>query len=129
MKFLKNVKKTAVKIGADAEDSAVSYLENAGLKLITRNYRLPFGEIDIIMKEEDVIVFVEVRYRKSPSHGEGVETVTYMKQQKIIRAAEYFLQQKKWREVYPCRFDVVTIEPSQDMTPRINWLKNAFQLD
>lgn len=116
-------------IGSNAEGIAAEYLKKQGLILIASNYHSRMGEVDLIMQEDETVVFVEVRYRTSKKYGEAVETITYTKQNKIIKTAERFLQEKKWNERYPCRFDVVTIEPSHGEGTSINWLKNAFQVE
>ncbi|MDB9828993.1 YraN family protein, partial [Candidatus Thioglobus sp.] len=85
------------------------------------------GEIDIIMldKFEQVLVFVEVRYRKNTLFGSAIETITPSKQTKIIRSAQRYLQQHDEFDEYICRFDVVGLE-SDLKYPKINWIKDAF---
>ena len=99
-----------------------------GLKLIEQNYLAKVGEIDIIMldKAEQVLVFVEVRYRKNTRFGSATDTVTPSKQAKIIRSAQRYLQQHDEFDEYICRFDVVGLE-SDLKYPKINWIKDAFE--
>jgi putative endonuclease len=109
--------------GNAAETRALSYLENRGLRLLQRNYRSRGGEIDLIMQQDDTLVFVEVRYRKSSLFGSAAESVTRAKQRKLISTASQFLQTRGLDT--PCRFDVVGISgPHQT---EIEWIRNAFQ--
>src|SRR3990172_585823 len=78
--------------GRKAEDIACARLQQAGLALTTRNYRSPFGEIDLVMQERDTLVFVEVRYRSSDVFGTPAETVDARKQARLRATAEHYLQ-------------------------------------
>jgi putative endonuclease len=93
------------------------------LRLLQRNYRTPGrggGEIDLIMRASDgTVVFVEVRRRSGASHGGAAASVSALKQRRIVFAARHYLM--RLREPPPCRFDVVTVEPSG-----IEWLQAAF---
>ncbi|ALE52516.1 hypothetical protein SP60_04370 [Candidatus Thioglobus autotrophicus] len=115
-------------VGNQAEDIALKYLIQQGLTLIEQNYLTKVGEIDIIMldKAEQVLVFVEVRYRKNTRFGSATDTVTSSKQAKIIRSAQRYLQQHDEFDEYICRFDVVGLE-SDLKYPKINWIKDAFE--
>ena len=109
--------------GDRAEDDALKLLQQAGLRLLERNYRTPGrggGEIDLIMREPDgTVVFVEVRQRRNARHGGALASVTSVKQRRLVFAARHYLL--RWPQLPPCRFDVVTIE-----TGRIEWLRAAF---
>lgn len=107
--------------GQTGEDHALDYLRERGLTLIQRNFRCKLGEIDLIMREKDSLVFVEVRKRASAAFGGAAASVTSHKQMRLIRAAQVFLQ--RYRMPPPCRFDVVAIECG-----KIAWLKNAIAL-
>jgi len=109
-------------IGQAAERKAYYYLQRQGLKLIKRNYRCRMGEIDLIMRDYNAIVFVEVRMRTSSLFGQSIETVHYQKQQRIIKAAQCFLLQRFQYRHLNGRFDVVGI----DNHSKITWIKNAF---
>ncbi len=111
--------------GADAEKLARSYLEAQGLALITANFASRFGEIDLVMNDGSAIVFVEVRYRKNPNFGTALETVDRRKQKKLVLAAQFFLQKKRWSNK-ATRFDVVGISPCNSNGLEYNWCKNAF---
>src|SRR5690348_17857614 len=91
--------------GREGEHYAEAYLQNQGLVLVERNYRCRFGEIDLIMREEDVVVFIEVRMRASQVFGGAASSITISKQGKLVRTARYYLASLK--SVPPCRFDVV----------------------
>ncbi len=108
--------------GDMAEQSVCEFLEKQQLRRVTQNYRCRVGEIDLIMRDSDTLVFVEVRYRTNPAYGSALESVTYAKQQRLIRAAQYYLQQKRLTEKVRCRFDVVVVQPDSP----IEWIKNAF---
>jgi putative endonuclease len=116
------------KIGNQAEEIALQYLQKYGLTLLDKNYTTRLGEIDIIMldKANDTLVFVEVRYRANNSFGTSVETVIRSKQQKIIRTALLFLQAQQKYQDFVCRFDVIGIE-SELKYPKIYWIKDAFE--
>ncbi|MAK90116.1 MAG: YraN family protein [Oleibacter sp.] len=109
--------------GHDIELQAESFLARQGLKPVCRNYTLRSGEIDLIMRDGDVLVFIEVRYRKDISHGSGAESITPAKQQKLIRTAEHYLQQEYGSRVPDCRFDVISASGEPVM---FDWLKNVF---
>jgi putative endonuclease len=110
--------------GIQAEKSAEAFLQKQGLTLIERNYRNKLGEIDLIMHENEILVFIEVRYRENSEYGSGIESVTYHKQQKIIKAAQYYLQVHQLTEKVQCRFDVIGIGKDHS---QVEWVKNAFE--
>ena len=109
--------------GDAAEDQALSYLQQAGLRLVERNYRTPGrggGEIDLIMRDRDgTTVFVEVRKRLNGRYGGAAASVGPIKQRRLIFAARHYLM--RLREPPPCRFDLVAIEKDG-----IQWLRGAF---
>ena len=111
--------------GRDAERYAEAYLQNQGLVLVERNYRCRFGEIDLIMREEDVVVFIEVRMRASQVFGGAASSITISKQGKLVRTARYYLASLK--SAPPCRFDVVL--SSGNRGEGLEWIRNAFWED
>lgn len=115
------------RIGQQAEALAKNYLQQHGLKLLTQNYYCRRGEIDLIMQDEQSLVFVEVRYRRSSTFGSALESVDHRKQTKLIVTAEHYLQQNTSR-FSSYRFDVVAITQDNN-TPSITWVKDAFQLN
>jgi putative endonuclease len=116
--------------GQYTEILACQYLENKGFKLIEKNFNCRMGEIDLIMKDEDSLVFVEVRYRKNNNFGSGAESITASKQSKLIKTASLYLQRHDKLNKYPSRFDVVSItgfiETSNIDNMNFDWIKNAF---
>ena len=113
-------------IGAKAELVACRFLEQNGLELKTANYQCKMGEIDLIMQEQRVLIFVEVRMRNNNRYGTGAETVTLSKQTKIIRTAQHFLSANPHMSSLDCRFDVISLKEHEQ---KIDWFKNAFTLD
>lgn len=114
-------------LGAQAEDLACQYLNQQGLQLVARNYRCKLGEIDLIMRDKDYLVFVEVRYRKQMGFGSNLESVNYFKQQKLIKATRYYLQTHNLYNTQACRFDVVALT-KQTGEFKLEWIKDAFQV-
>jgi putative endonuclease len=113
--------------GQQIEKQVEKYLQKQGLRFITRNYHSRGGEIDLIMQDQNNLVFIEVRYRKSARFGSALESVNKTKQSRIIHTAECYLQQcKKSYQVY--RFDVVAVSPDDNKELEIEWVKNAFQM-
>lgn len=109
-------------IGKNYEEVAVKYLKKSGYKIIEQNYRLKIGEIDIIAKDKNTLVFVEVKYRQTKEFGTPSEFVNKQKQNKIIKTAIFYLKQNKITSDF--RFDVVSI--CNDETEHI---KNAFSYE
>ncbi|WP_395057564.1 YraN family protein [Polaromonas sp.] len=124
---------TTKRLGDAAESLARAHLMRAGLKLIEANYRTPGrggGEVDLIMRAPDgTLVFVEVRQRKSSSHGGAGASIGATKRKRIIFAARHYLV--RFTSAPPCRFDVVLIEGRPDVSeaPTIEWLRGAFDAD
>ena len=109
--------------GTAAEDRALAHLQQAGLRLVERNYRTPGrggGEIDLIVRDPDgTLVFVEVRARASSAQGGAAASVGEVKRRRIVFAARHYLL--RWPAPPPCRFDVVAIDGE-----RLQWLQAAF---
>lgn len=98
--------------GDDFEERSATLLENYGLQIVARQYRCKAGEIDLIACDEHRLVFVEVRARRHRTHGGAAASVNRAKQCRIARCASHFLNRyPRWRHL-PCRFDVVTWEPT-----------------
>lgn len=106
--------------GEQHESAAAQYLSHQGLKLLETNYHSKFGEIDLIMRDADALVFVEVRYRKSNRFGGAQASITSSKQRKIALTALHYLQKRKQTNA-TCRFDTVSISPQE-----LQWVKDAF---
>jgi putative endonuclease len=112
--------------GDSFEARACSELERAGLTLLARNYSTRHGELDLVMREGDTVVFVEVRYRRSASHGDAASSVTASKQTRLILAAQHWLAAHPQHARRACRFDVVSYDGPADAIRR-DWLRGAFE--
>lgn len=114
--------------GRDAENACCKYLQAQGLKLLARNYHGRRGELDLIMRDRNTVVFVEVRYRRSAAFGGALESITGSKQQKLRLTAEQYLQQET--DLTNGRFDVVamteTVHNNGEGDYTFDWIKNAF---
>lgn len=109
--------------GEAAERLAERHLRAHGLVLRERNYRSPHGEIDLIMRDGETLVFVEVRQRSNPRFGSGVDSIDGRKQRRLRLTAEHYLQRQ--RSVPACRFDVVSLNGEGD----IHWIPGAFDAE
>lgn len=118
---------SAIVTGTEHEVLAAEYLLKANLQILHRNFRSKLGEIDIIAHDGPYLVFVEVRYRQDDKFGSAAESVTFAKQQKIVRAAQFYLQTHTWAQQLNCRFDVIAISNSTE-SPQIEWIKDAFHV-
>jgi len=107
--------------GEDAERLAAAYLEERGLRVIERNYRCRFGEIDLIAQDGRILVFIEVRQRHSAAFGGAAASITPAKRRKILRAARHYLAGRT--PAPACRFDALLL---QGATPGIEWIRDAF---
>jgi len=107
--------------GGPAEDLAAAYLERRGLKILARNYRCRFGEIDLVAASGAALVFVEVRARASEAFGGAAASITAAKRRRLVAAARHYLA--RHRQDRACRFDVVLVRgPARE----IEWVENAF---
>jgi putative endonuclease len=107
--------------GEAAEALAAAFLERKGLAIVARNYRCRLGEIDVVAREGDTTVFVEVRRRASAAFGGAAASITAAKRARLVRAARHYLSRLK--TMPPCRFDALLIEGDP---PRIEWIRDAF---
>lgn len=112
-------------IGRSGERSAERFLCDKGLRLVARNYRCAQGEIDLVMRDGETLVFVEVRRRKNADYGSPLETVSAAKQRKLVAAAQHFVLSQKVSSRQAMRFDVIGII-SDDTGEAIEWVCNAF---
>ncbi|MCP4320955.1 MAG: YraN family protein [Psychromonas sp.] len=110
--------------GVIAEKKALTYLLEQGLTLLHQNYYCRFGEIDLIMFDQDTLIFIEVRYRKNGNFGGALASINQTKQRKIIKTATHYLAQLT-SEPY-CRFDAIALDDSDNMPL---WVKDAFQVN
>ncbi len=107
--------------GESAEQQACDFLISQGFTLVERNFRCPHGELDLIMKDGDTLVIVEVRFRKNAKYGSALESVDFRKQAKISAATEFYLQTLK-SDMPRLRFDVIGISGNGEL----QWIANAF---
>lgn len=114
------------RLGLSGEEWASDYLRGKGYEILERNFRTPLGEIDIIAKERNTIVFVEVKTRASETYGRAEEAVGFTKQHQIIRVAQIYLK-ANGKENADCRFDVVAIHEKGSKV-EAELIKNAFYL-
>ncbi len=113
------------RIGAEQEQLARRYLERAGLQWFASNVHCRGGEIDLIMRDRDCWVFVEVRYRRDARYGGAAASVTRQKQQKLLRAAAVWLLARGGSfDTVNCRFDIIAITGRE-----LEWLPDAFNAD
>ena len=115
-----------IETGRRGEDAAVAYLKRAGYEIIERNYRCPFGEVDIVAREGGSIVFIEVKSRRSEIYGEPEASVGIEKQKKISRISMDYLQKKRLSPG-SVRFDVIAVK-MQLGSAQIELIKDAFDL-
>ena len=114
-----------IRLGQAGERAAVRYLKRLGYRILEKDYRLPFAQIDVIAREEKTIVFVEVKARRSETFGLPQEAVTWRKKQRLIKAAGCYLAAKNLSDA-PYRFDVVTILYPERGRKILNLIRNAF---
>lgn len=110
-------------VGTEYERKAADYLRTHGYEILEKNFRCRSGEIDLIGKDGEYLVFIEVKYRSSDRMGEPAEAVNYRKQRAIIRVAKFYMLKNQISEDTPCRFDVVVILENE-----ITLLQDAFML-
>ncbi len=110
-------------LGREGETAAAQYLEDKGYRVLYRNFRTRIGEIDLICEKDAIVVFVEVRSKRSNRFGSGAESVNWKKQQKVRLVAQVFLSHKQWFD-RPVRFDVIDVHFSPLI--HIQQIENAF---
>ncbi len=114
-----------LRLGNSAETRAAKHLTRQGLTRIESNYRCKAGEIDLVMLENNILVFVEVRYRSNPFFGSAAESITRGKIQRLRKTAEYFLLTHRKYAYMQVRFDVIAITV-QNQAEELVWIKDAF---
>jgi putative endonuclease len=107
--------------GQQHEQAALAWLQRHGLALVEANFQCKGGEIDLVMRDGDTLVFVEVRQRISTAQGGAAASITPAKIRRLVRAAQFYLM--RFSEPPPCRFDVVAIDAG-----RLEWLRNVIEV-
>lgn len=114
-------------LGDDYEAVAARWLQDRGMRVLARNFKGKTGEIDIIARDGQSLVFVEVRARSNPQFAGAAASVDRRKQSRILRTAQLFLQHHPHWAGLACRFDVIAFEPSQFAGgPQLRWIRAAF---
>lgn len=121
------VRRNTRAVGSDAERLADRFLTRQGLKPVAQNFRCRLGEIDLIMLDDDCLVFIEVRYRASNRFSAAGRTVDIHKQRKLIRTTALFLAKRPQFTNHIVRFDIVAIDADEDGNKTIEWIKDAFR--
>jgi putative endonuclease len=116
-----------LKLGSWGEEVAAAYLRKKGMKILARNVRLPVGELDIVAQHGRILVFVEVKTRRGVSHGYPQEAVGATKQRQILRAAQWYLAERKLDRLQP-RFDVIAVRGDGEVAD-IQHFPGAFDMD
>jgi len=114
-------------LGRWGEERATEYLSHKGLSVLERNYHCPLGEIDIIAQQDDVLIFIEVKTRRSMCFGLPAEAVTFKKQMRYFKIAQYYMKENGIKDIN-CRFDVVEVILNRDGSCQFNHIINAFQI-
>ena len=109
--------------GVDAEALAARFLEARGLTVLARNFRARRGEIDLVARDGDTLVFVEVRLRRSSAYGGAVESITPQKRARLVAAAQAYLL--RLRSEPPCRFDAILLDGLDPA--RVDWRRNVIE--
>ena len=115
--------RTARTRGAAIEQIAAQWLHQKGLSLITQNHHVKGGELDLVMQDGDILVFIEVKHRTTTRYGHPLETVTYQKQQRLVRAARLYIARHGLSS--PSRFDILAITGTPPNL-EFEWVKAAF---
>ena len=113
-------------IGRQAEDAAAAFLTRRGFRIVERNVRFREGELDLVCRDRDVWVFVEVKCRRSHWDDGPGAAVSWLKQRRLVRLAQIFLKSRGQGDTARCRFDVVAVTLDDGATPQINNIVSAF---
>jgi putative endonuclease len=113
--------------GQEGESAAEQYLRHKGYRIVARNLRSSVGELDLVAEDGQVLVFVEVKARRTDAFGGAIHAVHQRKQKKLIRLAAQYLS-RHHVEGRLCRFDVVLLQGTDDVAPQIEHIQNAFEV-
>ncbi len=126
MAMVKGKKRSSKSIGFEGEEIAAKFLKNQGYKILEKNYRTKFGEIDVIAMDHETLAFIEVKLRRGRDFGFPSESVDHKKRWQISKVAKYFLSRKGMGNTI-CRFDTVSIFPSSQGIFQCELIKDAFR--
>ena len=118
--------RAAAQLGRAAEDVAARYLTSQGLRVVQRNFRRRLGELDLVARDRDVVVIVEVRTRSSEKYGGAAASIDARKRARVVRAARLLLKTRPEYAQVAVRFDVVIVYDALAENPRVQWIKHAF---
>jgi putative endonuclease len=113
--------------GQEGEAEAERYLRRKGYRIVARNLRTTLGELDLVAEDGPVLVFIEVKARRTGEFGGAIHAVHCQKQQKLIRLATQFLAQHHWTD-RSCRFDVILLESTGTAVLKVEHIQNAFEV-
>ncbi len=113
--------------GQEGEAEAERYLRRKGYRIVARNLRTTLGELDLVAEDGPVLVFIEVKARRTGEFGGAIHAVHRQKQQKLIRLATQFLAQHHWTD-RSCRFDVILLESTGTAVLKVEHIQNAFEV-
>lgn len=113
--------------GQEGEAEAERYLRRKGYRIVAKNLRSSLGELDLVAEDSGVLVFIEVKARRTAEFGGAIHAVDRHKRQKLVRLAAQFLAQRHWMDRV-CRFDVVLLEPTATAALRLEHIQNAFEV-
>jgi putative endonuclease len=113
------------RLGQHGERLAERFLRRRGLKIVARRFSTPLGELDLVMRDGETLVFVEVKTRRDRVHADPEDAVRRDKQRRMTRAARWLIHQRRWGD-RPCRFDVVAVTWPPEGEPQIEHFPNAF---
>lgn len=116
-------------LGDFGESAAVAHLERNGYAIESRNARTKWGELDIVARDGDCLVFVEVRTRTNATSGEPFETIDWRKRRRIVNLAQRWLDDRRLGVSTPCRFDIIAVvgSPNASQAIRLDHYRNAFE--
>lgn len=120
-------RRSAYRRGRWAEHAALTYLQKHGLALVDQNYRTAFGEIDLIMRDADILVLVEVRYRNRNDFGTALESIDRAKCRRILNSSEHYIQQHRHLADTQRRLDIVVITGPEN-NHEIEWLQHVYEI-
>jgi len=115
--------------GLHYEGLAKQYLLERGLSLLNANYHCRYGEIDLIMLQQEILCFIEVKFRNSLGFGGAASAIPVQKQKKIVKTAQFFLSVNKRLAQRAMRFDALLIQRQARQGHKINWIQNAFYVE